>query len=82
MKMVKPNDVRCSTLLNFRRDLSKSLFETHGTSKQRDHVRPMVISIDARYDGNNHWINFIPNQRRCSQEIQLYLFKVRPTTTS
>lgn len=67
MRKVCPNDPKCSSLLNFRRELCKSILELYGTERRRSMSGAVSVSNDARYDGYQHMIDAIPNQRRCAE---------------
>ncbi|CAI9727322.1 Hypothetical predicted protein [Octopus vulgaris] len=57
------------TLCNFIENMSLTLMKKYGTPKfqRKQRKRTSNLKDNARYDGVEHWIEYIPNERRCNE---------------
>lgn len=64
MRQLHPNDKQCSTLIIFRRNIANVLLQTYGKPSIRGKSVPNPIE-DIRYDGRDHWPEYVPTERVC-----------------
>lgn len=64
MRKLDPLNKECSTLLIFRRNLANSLLGTYGIPSNKGKRIPNPIN-DIRYDGRDHWPEYVPTERLC-----------------
>ncbi|KAL3272760.1 hypothetical protein HHI36_014221 [Cryptolaemus montrouzieri] len=64
MKRICPGEKDCASLLIFRRNIAMSLLQTYGKPSAKGKLMKNPMD-DTRYDGLNHWPEYITTKRLC-----------------